>query len=205
MPLCGRYFNGIGGLGQAFSGAGIYNMMDLSLQGATVVVYYSILDQAIVLTPYEESLGDDDLGLDRTSNQLIVWLRNLAQLLIAIEPTADNKAPLDLDPNQRSVLSNLCRPIVVPLSYSNLPAPDNYWILPNRSFTNIVSYMGGDHLFHVIVVGNDTLSVPASKELVHENFNTLLMAGQVLDWVAFSIHRPMHAHETPRNIQAGFF
>ena len=68
--------------------------------------------------------------------------------------------------------------------------------------------MGDNHLFHVTVVGNDTLNDHAIKALVRGNFNALLKFGclvepedgQVLDWIAFSVHKPMPAHATPRNV-----
>jgi hypothetical protein len=191
----------------------------------------------------EEDLGDDVLYTStvidsvRTDSGVCLTVQNLVtdeiteinarQLLIAIEPTASNTAPLDLDSNEQSVLSKFTytreysgilnnSAFAVPMSYSNLPsaaAPDNYQILPNSSFTNTISYMGGDHLFHVIVVGDATLDEPGAKALVQENFDTLLKVGrlaepyegQVLDWVAFSVHGPMHARVTPEEVQDGFY
>jgi hypothetical protein len=191
----------------------------------------------------EDDLGDDVLYSStvidsrRTDYSVSLTVQNHAtgqithiksrQLLVAIEPTAGNTAPLDLDLNEKTLLSKFTysreysgivnnSAFAVGTSYSNLPsaaAPDNYEILPNRSFTNTISYMGGNNLFHVIVVGDNTLDETAAKALVQENFSTLLKAGrltesesgQELDWVAFSVHGPMHARVTPEEVQAGFF
>lgn len=191
----------------------------------------------------EKDLGDDvlysstvidswrtDFGVFLTVQNHVtgqITLVTARQLLVAIEPTADNTAPLNLNHKEQSILSKFTytreysgilnnSAFAVPVSYSNIPsaaAPDHYQILPDASFTNTISYMGGDHLFHVIVVGNDTLDEPGAKALVQENFNTLLKAGrltepeegQELNWVAFSVHGPMHARVTPEDVQAGFF
>lgn len=154
-----------------------------------------------------------------------ITLITARQLLVAIEPTANNTAPLDLDENEQSILDTITysrlycgllnnTALVPPMSYDNMAAgaaPDNYLVLPNRSFTNNIQYMG-DNLFHVIVIGNDTLDETGAKALVQENFNTLLQAGrlgetgesQELSWVAFSVHGPMHARVTPQDVQNGF-
>ncbi|RMJ25350.1 hypothetical protein PHISP_03792 [Aspergillus sp. HF37] len=73
--------------------------------------------------------------------------------------------------------------------------------------------MGGDHLFEVIIVDDDTLDEAGAKALVQENFNTLLKADRLADpeedyvpsWVAFSTSGPMHTRVTPEDVRNGFF
>lgn len=149
------------------------------------------------------------------------------QLLIAIEPTTQNMAPFDLDDNEKTVLSKFIytreysgivnnSAFAPPTSYSNMAAgaaPDNYLVLPNAPFTNTISYLGGDNLFHVIIVGDDTLDEAGAKALMQQNFETLLKAGrlaesyngQQINWVSFSNHGPMHARVSVEDVEAGFF
>jgi hypothetical protein len=191
----------------------------------------------------EQDLGDDVLynstvlHSSRTDSGVLLTVQNhvsgsktliyARQLLIAIEPTAMNTASLDLNTNEKTVLSKFTytreysgivnnSAFVVPMSYANMAvgaAPNNYLILPDASFTNTISYMGGDHLFHVIIVGNNTLDENGAKALLQENFETLLKAGrlgepyagQQINWVDFSVHGPMHARVSPEDVKAGFF
>lgn len=191
----------------------------------------------------EKDLGDDVLYNStvlqslRTSWGVFLTVQNSVtgqitlitarQLLIAIEPTTQNMAPFDLDDNEKTILSKFTytreysgivnnSAFAPPMSYSNMAAgaaPDNYLILPNAPFTNTISYLGGDNLFHVIIVGDDTLDEAGAKALMQQNFETLLKAdrlaepynGQQVNWVSFSIHGPMHARVSVEDVQAGFF
>jgi hypothetical protein len=191
----------------------------------------------------EKDLGDDVLYNStvlqslRTSWGVFLTVQNSVtgritlitarQLLIAIEPTTQNMAPFDLDDNEKTILSKFTytreysgivnnSAFAAPMSYSNMAAgaaPDNYLILPNAPFTNTISYLGGDNLFHVIIVGDDTLDEAGAKALMQQNFETLLKAdrlaepynGQQVNWVSFSIHGPMHARVSVEDVQAGFF
>ncbi|KAB8261693.1 hypothetical protein BDV32DRAFT_33025 [Aspergillus pseudonomiae] len=149
------------------------------------------------------------------------------RLLLAIEPTAANMAPFDLDRNEKNVLSRFTytneytgivnnAAFAVNQSYFNLPptaAPNNYLALPDTSFTARIDYIGGDDLFRVTIVGNSTLDTAGAKRLVQNDFNTLLRSGRLtetsdgepLSWVDFSTHGPMHARVSVADVKAGFF
>ncbi|KAE8352563.1 hypothetical protein BDV28DRAFT_165461 [Aspergillus coremiiformis] len=148
------------------------------------------------------------------------------RLLLAIEPTAANMAPFDLDSDEQTILSKFTytneytglvnnAAFATNQSYFNLPAtaaPSNYLALPNPSFTARIDYIGGDNLFRVTIIGNDTLDSAGAKRLVQEEFNTLLQAGRLtttsdgepLNWVAFSAHGPMHARVSVADVKDGF-
>ncbi|PCG97037.1 Hypothetical protein PENO1_065160 [Penicillium occitanis (nom. inval.)] len=191
----------------------------------------------------EKDLGEDVLYNStvlqslRTTWGVLLTVKNNAtgqitlitarQLLIAIEPTTQNMAPFDLDDNEKTVLSKFTytreysgivnnSAFAAPMSYSNMAAgaaPDNYLVLPNAPFTNTISYLGGDNLFHVIIVGDDALDEAGAKALMQQNFETLLKAGrlaesyngQQINWVSFSNHGPMHARVSVEDVKAGFF
>lgn len=156
-----------------------------------------------------------------------ITLITARQLLVAIEPTTQNMAPFDLDDNEKNVLSKFTytreysgivnnSAFAPPMSYANMAAgaaPDKYLVLPNAPFTNTISYLGGDNLFHVIIIGDDALDEAGAKALMQQNFETLLKAGrldesyngQQVNWVAFSNHGPMHARVSVEEVQGGFF
>lgn len=156
-----------------------------------------------------------------------ITLITARQLLIAIEPTERNTMPLDLRPHERETLSKFTftreytaiinnTSLEKDMAYFNMPsasAPGNWLILPDPSFTNIITYLGGDNLFKVIVVGDNNLDEAGAKALVQKNFNTLLSAGdlgttadqQPVEYVAFSEHGPMHACVSVEDVKAGFY
>ncbi|GAM42415.1 hypothetical protein TCE0_044f16374 [Talaromyces pinophilus] len=156
-----------------------------------------------------------------------ITLVTARQLLLAIEPTPDNVAPFNLDSEEERVLSKFTftreytaivnnSAFVPPMSYSNMAAgaaPDNYLVLPNAPFVNEISYMGGDNLFHVIIVGDDSTTEDDAKALLQQNFETLLQAGrlnetysgQEIEYVSFSVHGAMHARVSVDDVSAGFF
>ncbi|RLL97005.1 hypothetical protein CFD26_106449 [Aspergillus turcosus] len=149
------------------------------------------------------------------------------RLLLAIEPTAANMAPFDLDDNERSILSKFTytneytglvnnSAFATNYSYFNLPAaaaPNNYLMLPDGSFTVRIDYLGGDNIFRVTTVGEETLDPAGAKRLVEKEFDTLLKAGRLLEpyegqklsWVDFSVHGPMHARVSVADVEDGFF
>lgn len=189
----------------------------------------------------EQNLAEDVLytstvvDASRSRSGVVLTVKNHAtgqitviharQLLVAIEPTPANIAPLSIEAEEYAVLSKLrytreyCGIVnnsafVVPISYSNMAAgaaPDNYLILPDRPFTNTFTWIG-ENLFHVIIVGDDETTEADAKALAQKNFKTLLKAGrlgeadhgQELDWVAFAVHGPMHARVTPEELKSGF-
>ncbi|PLB48434.1 FAD/NAD(P)-binding domain-containing protein [Aspergillus steynii IBT 23096] len=148
------------------------------------------------------------------------------RLLLAIEPTASNMAPFDLDADEQAVFDKFVysneytglvdnRAFATNASYFNLPAsaaPSNYLALPDPSFTARIDYFGGAHLFRVTVVGDQTLDAAGAKKLVQKDFDTLLEAGrltesrkQELSWVDFSAHGPMHARVSVADVKDGYF
>ncbi|KAF7594764.1 hypothetical protein BBP40_008471 [Aspergillus hancockii] len=149
------------------------------------------------------------------------------RLLLAIEPTAENRAPFDLDSNEEKLLSKFTytneytglvnnAAFAPNWSYFNLPAtaaPHNYLALPNPSFTARIDYLGGDNLFRVTVVGDHTLNAAGAQRLVQNDFHTLRQAGRLrktgndteLNWVDFAAHGPMHARVSVADVKDGFF
>lgn len=204
--------------------------------------YHPAKGNQVLYDAVAEDLGDDVLYsstvLDsrRTDSGVFLTVKNhvtgkttkiaARQLLIAIEPTDKNTAPLDLDRHEQATLSKFTytreytgilnnTALAAGKSYFNMPsasAPDNYLVLPNAPFTNTISYMGGDNLFHVIIVGDNSLDEAGAKAMVQKNFNTMLNAGQLaeseeqeLEWVDFAVHGPMHARVSVEDVKAGFF
>ncbi|GFF77504.1 beta-cyclopiazonate dehydrogenase [Aspergillus udagawae] len=190
-----------------------------------------------------DHLGDDVLYSStvvdswRTPHGVFLTVRNsktgqitlitARRLLLAIEPTKGNMAPFDLDDNERTVLSKFTytseytglvnnSAFATNYSYFNLPAaaaPDHYLTLPDGSFTVRFDYLGGDNMFRVTIVGEETLDSAGAKELVQKDFDTLRQAGRLLDakegeqvsWVDFSAHGPMHARVSVADLKDGFY
>lgn len=203
------------------------------IQGGNIALYEAI----------EKDLGHDVLyqstviDSKRTDHGVSLTVKNHAtgeitklharQLLMAIEPTAENMAPFDLRPTEKSTLSKFTytreyagivdnSAFADGIQYSNLPSsasPSNYLALPDTPFVNTITSIGGEHLYHVIIVGDDHLDESGAKALMQDTFTTLLKAGdlaepaqgQEINWVAFKVHGPMHARVTPEEVKAGFF
>ena len=155
-----------------------------------------------------------------------ITLITARQLLVAIQPTAKNTAALSLSHYEKTTLSKFTytreyvgiinnTALEAGKSYFNMPsaaAPDNYLVLPNFPFTNSFSSIGGDDLFNVIIVGDNTLDEAGAMALAQKNFNKLVKAGQLaeskhqeLNWVDFSVHGPMHARVSVEDVKDGFF
>jgi hypothetical protein len=149
------------------------------------------------------------------------------RLLVAIEPTEDNVATLDLRPSEWKTLSKftysneftgLVDNAVFNKSYSyfNLPssaAPDHYLVFQEEPTTASFAYSGLGHLFRVMIIGNKTSTAAEAKALAQSSFNTLLNSGhlsgpiqdQKLNWAAFSTHGPMHARVSVEEVKDGFY
>ncbi|KAH7148440.1 hypothetical protein EDB81DRAFT_868743 [Dactylonectria macrodidyma] len=152
------------------------------------------------------------------------------RLLLAIEPTASNLAPFDLDTQEHSVFdkfsySAIAAGIVsnpsLPKGYSltNLPSsasPSNWLELPDLDFTARFDYMGTEEAedrdyFRLLVIGDGNLDSTAAKALAQANFDTLIEAGAIdkpdsseLEFVAFAEHGPMHARVSADELKDGF-
>ncbi|CAI7591127.1 unnamed protein product [Penicillium glandicola] len=171
-----------------------------------------------------------DFGVNLTvRNHITGKVTNIVarRLLVAIEPTEDNMAPLDLSPSEWNTLSkftysNEYTGLVdnavfnESYSYSNLPssaAPNHYLVFQDEPTVASFAYSGLDHLFRVMIIGNKTTTAAEAKVLAQNSFNTLLKAGrlsgpiqdQELSWVAFSTHGPMHARVTVDEVENGFY
>jgi hypothetical protein len=149
------------------------------------------------------------------------------RLLVAIEPTKANMAPLDLSPSEWQTLSKFTysneftglvdnAAFDKSYSYFNLPstaAPDHCLIFQEEPMTASFAYTGLGHLFRVMVIGNTTSTATEAKELAQKSFDTLLESGrlsnsthkQKLSWAAFSTHGPMHARVSVEEVKNGFY
>jgi hypothetical protein len=191
-----------------------------------------------------KDLGDDVLysstviNSRRTSSNVNLTVRNhktgkitqivARRLLVAIEPTDDNVAPLDLSPFERGTLakftySNEFAGLVdnsvfnTSYNYFNLPssaAPDHTLVFQDEPMVANFQYTGLEHLFRVMIIGNKTTTALEAKKLAQASFNTLLRAGrlsgtalqtQKLNWAAFSTHGPMHARVSVDEVKNGFY
>lgn len=149
------------------------------------------------------------------------------RLLLAIEPTAANLEPFDLDDQEIDVFSkfdytSLYAAIVthpslpVGVSLTNLPsaaAPNNYLTLPDVNFTGSFEWWAEEDkdLFRVLVVGDRNLGSCAAQSLMQRDFDTLVKGGVVpaanstaLEWRGFSTHGAMHMHASAEDLRAGF-
>lgn len=195
----------------------LYNAIGMDL-GDEVLYSSTVLDSnrteyGVILTAQNHAMGQVTLVAAR-------------QLLIAIVPTDKNMASLDLDRNEKALLSKFSytreytgivdnSALAARTLYFNRAsgaAPDNYLILPDLPFTHKIADLGGDHLFEISMAGDGSLDEAGAKSLAQKSFKTLLQAGHLeeskqeeLDWVAFSVHGAMHARVTPEDVQNGFF
>lgn len=149
------------------------------------------------------------------------------RLLIAIEPTAANLAPFDLDDGEKQVFgkadfSQIACGIVTNdalppgFSLTNLPAaaaPQNFLALPDLDFTARFDWLGKEakDLFRIMVVGDRNLDGDAAKQLVQDSFDTIVKGGAIdkpastkLEYAAFSSHGAMHMRVTKEDLQNGF-
>lgn len=191
-----------------------------------------------------KDLGDDVLysstviNSHRTNSSVQLTVRNhktgkltqivARRLLVAIEPTDDNVAPLDLSPFERDTLakftySNEFTGLVdnsvfnTSYYYFNLPssaAPNHTLVFQDEPMVASFEYTGLEHLFRVMIIGNTTTTSSEAKFLAQTSFDTLLNTGrlsgtelqtQKLTWAAFSTHGPMHARVSVDEVKNGFF
>ena len=187
-----------------------------------------------------EQLGDDVLyssemvEAERNSSGVFAFVRSsngdsivihAKRLLITIEPTIQNMAPLALDDTEKSVFgkwqySNLYASIV---SHPSLPkngalvntpleaAPSDYLAIPQLPYLARFSYIGPPG-FRGLIGVNRTLSSTAAKRVVEDSLEQLIRAGTVprsegninLKWVAFSDHGAMHLRVGKEDLRKGF-
>ncbi|KAL2192936.1 hypothetical protein P885DRAFT_46389 [Corynascus similis CBS 632.67] len=176
----------------------------------------------------QSRLGNDVL-LNTVSASGKETVINARRLLIAIEPTPENLAPLDVDMVERSTLSKfhyshihagiVSHPsLPVNVSLVNTPAaasPANYVALPKPNFNVRFDYMGGgSDLWRVMAVGDEKFTRDKAQALIRANFASLMKAGTVapktadpakeLEFRAWADHGAMHMGVSASELKAGF-
>jgi len=172
----------------------------------------------------------------RTSIGVSLWVQNAVtkqytlviakKLLLAIEPTAANMAPFDMDARERDVFAKLTPTQIhaglvshpsLPVGGSliNTPAassPNNWMVLPNLPGINSRFDWAADGLWRVLLVGDENFSEAEAKAMLQRDFDTLVAAGTIpapaagvtLEIKAWENHGPMHMQATADEIRAGF-
>jgi hypothetical protein len=149
------------------------------------------------------------------------------RLLVAIVPTAENTAPLDLDKEEKEVFGalNYTRTFVGVVSHPSLPVnttivntpsaaqPANYMdSIPAPPFHVRFDYFGAPStLYRVMMAGNETLTAAAAKELVSDSLVKMIRAGtlqgnatEALKWLAFEDHGLMSTYTSAEVLKSGF-
>jgi hypothetical protein len=147
------------------------------------------------------------------------------RLLLAIEPSAKNLGPFDLDASESAVLSKFRSSrvyvgavrnpsLVVNQSLTNMPAaaePTGWTTLPLPPFNSRLDYFGQDtDLFRFLMVADPGLDAGGARGLVVDGFDKMLKSGvlaatnEPLQFVAFEDHGPMHMRVDAAEIEAGF-
>ncbi|KAL2133535.1 hypothetical protein VTI74DRAFT_8757 [Chaetomium olivicolor] len=152
---------------------------------------------------------------------------NAKRLLIAIEPTAANMAPFDLDKTEGSVLGKfrfptvyagiLRHPALQTLNAYTDRSPDagsyNYTVFPVAPQVGRIDYLGGtEDLFQFTAVGTSADTAESMQALIAKSINTMLAAGTLGEnavsgnptFESFANHGHMHAHVTGEQLRAGF-
>ncbi|CEJ54428.1 hypothetical protein PMG11_00741 [Penicillium brasilianum] len=207
-------FTPTSGGNQALYNAIAKNLGDDVLYSSTVISSHRT-NSSVQLTVQDHKTGK--------STQIVA-----RRLLVAIEPTDDNVAPLDLSPFERDTLakftySNEYTGLVdnsvfnTSYYYFNLPssaAPNHTLVFQEEPMVASFQYTGLEHLFRVMIIGNTTTTSREAKSLAQTSFDTLLNTGrltgtelqtQELNWAAFSTHGPMHARVSVDEVKSGFF
>ena len=155
----------------------------------------------------------------------MVQSQDESRLLLAIQPSADNLAPFDLDASELAVFSKfrwsnsyvgaVRHPsLVVNQSLTNMPAaaePSNWTTLPLPPFNARLDYFGQDSdLFRFLVEGDTGLDADGARALVVDGFTKMVESGvlaatdEPLQFAAFENHGPLHTRVDADEIEAGF-
>ena len=171
--------------------------------------------------------GDDDTGVTvaveaANGNRKRIKAQ---RLLLAIEPSAENLSPFDLDASESAVFSKFrssrvyvgavrSPSLVVNQSLTNMPAaaePSNWTMLPLPPFNPRLDYFGqSSDLFRFLMVGDAGLDADGARDLVADGFNNMVESGvlaaseEPLQFAAFEDHGPMHMRVDADEIEAGF-
>lgn len=181
---------------------------------------------------YSSTVISSVRGADDTGVTIVVEASNgdrkrikAQRLLLAIEPSADNLAPFDLDASESAVFSKfrwsnsyvgaVRNPsLVVNQSLTNVPAaaePSNWTTLPLPPFNARFDYFGQDSdLFRFLVEDDTGLDADGARALVVDGFTKMVESGvlaatdEPLQFAAFENHGPMHTRVDADEIEAGF-
>lgn len=147
------------------------------------------------------------------------------RLLIAIEPTAENMAPFQLDGAEEGVLGRFKYPTVYagivrhpslqPLhAYTHRsPAPEsyNYTAFPAAPQVGRIDYLGGtEDLFQFTAVGAEDDTAESMRALIARSVGAMVEAGTLpvskgsVSFPIFADHGHMHAHVSADDLRAGF-
>ncbi|KAK3326855.1 hypothetical protein B0H66DRAFT_513480 [Apodospora peruviana] len=181
------------------------------------VLYSSTVTQAVRTSAGVTLLVKDAKG----KTKLVV----AKKLLIAIEPTAENMEPFELDKTEKEVFGKfkyskvhagvVSHPsLPVNVSLVNTPAsasPANYLELPKPNFIVRFDYLGSN-LWRVLMVGDDKFDQAAAQQLVRDNFQDMVAAGTLppslnsdaVEIKAWANHGAMHMRVSVEELKAGF-
>lgn len=147
------------------------------------------------------------------------------RLLLAIEPSAENMRPFDLDASESAVFSRFQGSVVyvgavrnpslvVNQSLTNMPAaaePSNWTALPLPPFNARFDHFGqGSDLFRFIVHTDAGLDADGARGLVLEGVGKMVESGvlaatdEALQFARFEDHGPTHLRVDADEIKAGF-
>ncbi|KAK7946908.1 uncharacterized protein PG986_011229 [Apiospora aurea] len=173
-------------------------------------------DDGVTVT-VQSSIGDDN------ANCTI----HAKRLLIAIEPTAANMAPFDLDDAEREVFAKLGYTTVyagivrhpalkVGTSYGNtLPAaaPANYTVYPLPAQVGRFDYLDmTSDMFSFTAVGTDADTPASMRALIGQTIAGMVSTGvagpagetEEVEFAAFADHGMMHSRVSAAELRAGF-
>lgn len=171
--------------------------------------------------------GDDDTGVTITVGTANGNRKRIKaqRLLLAIEPSAENLGPFDLDANESAIFTKFRSSrayvgavrnpsLVANQSLTNMPAaaePSNWTTLPLPPFNSRLDYFGqGTDLFRFLTVADASLDAEGARGLVVDGFNKMMESGvlaatdEPLQFAAFEDHGPMHMRVDAGEIEAGF-
>jgi hypothetical protein len=170
----------------------------------------------------------------RGSSGHVLWVKKgsqytlvkAAKLLIAVEPTTANMAPIDLDTKEKNVFSKLSyqrvhaaivthQALPVDTSLVHIPtagAPANYMVLPTPNHNARFDYMGYNSTnWRALMVGDKNFDRCAAEALLNANFKAMRQQGTLpaggpahLTVKAWADHGAMHMHASASDIRAGF-
>lgn len=170
----------------------------------------------------------------RNSLGVVLWVKSSVynqytlviadKLLIAIEPTTSNIEAFNPSLAEKTVFNKFQYSTIYAgiVSHPSLPenislvntlaraAPENYLSFPKPNFAPRFDSIGSN-LFAVAVVGTDTLTPSAAKDLLATNINKMVTTGVLpassgagLDVRAWAVHGAMHARVSAADIRGGF-